>query len=209
MTGTAPALTHRGCDFIRPRRVHALNATGNVYGDSSSSAPFVSPHLEVWTGPEKAPGTISSNQKLFQPLPHLLHSSNEKSPGRRTSPPRAVMKEGAVTLPCPPAESSRAGSQSRQGQTEAEGSGWHSSTGKDTGRTTGKQRTGDCRKDTETPASLKSKRGNEGFGVLTVFQAELAGCPQLRINRHLVVPTVREVATCHGKPQCENSPKGI
>lgn len=56
---------------------------------------------------------------------------------------------------------------------DVEGSGWHSSRA----RTTGKRRAGDSRKDTESPASFKSRHGNEGFGVLSVFQAELAGCP--------------------------------
>lgn len=41
------------------------------------------------------------------------------------------------------------------------------------------------------------------------FQAGLAGCSQLRINRHPVVPMVNDMATCHGKPQCENSLEGI
>lgn len=72
----------------------------------------------------------------------------------------------------------------------------------------GEQRTGDWGRDTETPL-LYSKARKRGLRLLQVLQAELAGCPELRINRQLVLPIVSEVALGHRKPRREHSLQGV
>lgn len=100
----------------------------------------------------------------------------------------AVMIASISTFLFSTADSAKPGSRSRLERKDAVGSGWHPSRM----RTTGNQRTGDLPKDTGTP--LLPNRSSCELHFLKGFKAELAGCPQLRINRHQAVSVVTDVA---------------